>query len=445
MFDRKKPVVGIRGIHLDLKGLPPTEKRLYEILDIMALAGINAVLVEWEDTYPWSCPELRNRTAYSVRGVNKFLDAAERLSIEVIPLVQCFGHLETVLSKRRFSGLREDSSNMSELCPSREGSRKLVKSLIDDILKTHRGRIKHFHLGGDEAFIMGSCPACKKAVEKEGKAALYMKQVLPLLDYLRGNNIQPVLWFDMMLDWRFNEMKKLAGKTDLMAWAYNPVLRETVGKAVRKCSRAGINVWGASAFKGADGVLGNIPDMEKRRDNILSWLDVYREENLKGIVATGWSRFNSFMSPCESLEVSLHSLVVSARAMWDGKLPGSYKEESMAFLNRGKLKRLAGERFEMCLEAGTNVQKWTERFSDILCQIGVRAAHLAGEKERKNPHEDASVCALIESNIEEGKTLLDLWVKAHKGLVPDIWLKYYRESRLRHFEDYGRLVIKKLS
>ncbi|HNS31805.1 MAG TPA: family 20 glycosylhydrolase [bacterium] len=445
MFNRKKPLVNLRGVHLDLKGLPPTEKRLHEMLEIMALARINCVLVEWEDTYPWSkYPELKNETAYSQAAVTKFLDRAEKLSIEVIPLVQCFGHLETVLSKKRFAGLRENPANMSELCPSKEESRQLIKDLIKDILKTHQGRIRYLHLGGDEAFIMGSCPECKKIVEKEGRAALYLKQVSPLLEYVGEKGIQPILWFDMMCKWSAGETKKLQGKTDLMAWAYGPVLSSRAINTIPRFCEAGISVWGASAFKGADGNMAELPDMGQRADNILAWLEVFRESELKGIVATGWSRYNSFMSPCESLEASLDSLVVSGCAMWDGSLPAGYIEEARKFLNAGKMKKLAGQSFKRCLEACTAVDMWKRSMINILCQIGPRPAFLSGEKERKNPHENDAICRLIEKTLEEGLKVLETWVKVHKGLIPYMWLEYYKESRYRHLESYAKTLMKKL-
>ncbi|HXK44545.1 MAG TPA: hypothetical protein PL060_01235, partial [bacterium] len=65
-FVRSTPAITIRGIHLDLKGLPPTPSRLVELLELCAEARINCVLVEWEDMYPWKTyPELQNDTAYS--------------------------------------------------------------------------------------------------------------------------------------------------------------------------------------------------------------------------------------------------------------------------------------------------------------------------------------------------------------------------------------------
>jgi len=136
-FSHNKPVVAIRGIHLDLKGLPPTPERLFEVLDLAYESRINCLLVEWEDTYPWKIyPELKNQTAYSTGTIRKFLDKAKNLNIEIIPLVQSFGHMENVLSKKRFKNLREVPDNVSDLCPLKKESHDTILKMIKDIL-TH--------------------------------------------------------------------------------------------------------------------------------------------------------------------------------------------------------------------------------------------------------------------------------------------------------------------
>lgn len=445
MKQRKTPFVGIRGIHLDLKGLPPAPERLPELLEIMAEAEINCVLVEWEDMYPWKkYPELQNRTAYSEKTVDRFFAKAEKLSIEVIPLVQSLGHLETVLSKKRFKKLRE-LDNAGELCPGKKESRELVISLVDDVLRTHAGRIKHFHLGGDEAWTMGSCPICKKAVKNSGKGSLYLKHMLPVVEHLREKGIQPILWDDMMREWTAGEMKKLAGKTDLMVWTYHSGIPEKIEEAMENFSRAGITMWGASAFRGADGIMADVPDPAMRIQNLLKWTEVSRKTKLKGLVATGWSRYNSFLAPCESMETAIDTLVLAGWSMKDGKLPADAREKAMEFLQKGRMKKFAGKRFLECLNAGAGLQKWRNESLEFLKNHWVRSATLYGEEERRNPWEEKRIAAEIRDSLAKGKKLAAAWRKAHKGLVADVWLDYYVKSRLWQVEAYGGKVLEKLS
>ena len=58
------------------------------------------------------------------------------------------------------------------------GKRKRMR-LIDDVLELMSPA--WFHLGGDEAWHMGSCPRCRKAVARKGKGTLYLEHVVGVL------------------------------------------------------------------------------------------------------------------------------------------------------------------------------------------------------------------------------------------------------------------------
>lgn len=88
LFRRPTPRLQHRCLHLDLKGMPPTSKRLLQLPGILETLRINAVLVEWEDTYPWKqYPQLRSPTAYSRPAVQKFIQELAARGIEVIPWI----------------------------------------------------------------------------------------------------------------------------------------------------------------------------------------------------------------------------------------------------------------------------------------------------------------------------------------------------------------------
>ena len=83
MFHRSTPLIPIRGVHLDLKGLPPTPTRLLEFLDRFAAARFNCILVEWEDSFPWSVdPRFRSPTAYTSGEVEQFHRRALQLGFQ---------------------------------------------------------------------------------------------------------------------------------------------------------------------------------------------------------------------------------------------------------------------------------------------------------------------------------------------------------------------------
>ncbi len=427
----------LRGVHLDLKGMPPTPKRLLELLGLYAALGLNVVLIEWEDTFPWArYPELRSPTAYSRAHLKTFLRRADKLGLTLIPLVQCLGHMENVLRHSRFAPLRENPDDVSELCPSKPGSAHLVISLIDDVLTLMNPA--WFHLGGDEAWHMASCPRCKKAVKTKGKDRLYLQHITPILEHLNARGIRPVLWDDMMRKWPASRLKALGRRADLMAWSYdaNPVKtwRDWFSeKHLARYRRLGVNAWAGSCYKGADGPHADVPKTDTRAANNLAWARLCRKHRLIGQVATGWSRYNTFASPCESIEVSLDSLVLAAATMWDGTLPGDPGKAAQGWLKHYKGGREL-RRFKNCIAAARALSEWRKGPIHRMLDHAPRSARLCGEPERTNPAWVKRFQQGIETEFKRGHGLANAFVCAHQGCVPDRWLKLYVKSRLMPFQ-----------
>ena len=266
------PVIPIRGVHLDLKGLPPTPPRLLELLATFAAARFNCVLVEWEDTFPWTCdPRFRSETAYSIDDVDAFQRRARELGLAMIPLVQSLGHMETSLRLDDYAPLRELPDRIDGLNPLAPGTRELVQRMVDDVV-AHSGPITHFHLGGDEAFTFGQHPHTRGYIAERGRASLYLHHVRPILESLNARRIRPILWHDMMREWDERSLAELAGLADVMVWAYQGGPDEAM---IERFQRAGVTLWGASAYKGADSRGdAELPDVARRAANALAWAGV---------------------------------------------------------------------------------------------------------------------------------------------------------------------------
>ncbi len=439
LLTRTRPVVGVRCVHLDLKGMPPTPARLLDILDLLARLRINAVLVEWEDTYPWkTCPELRCETAYSRAHVMRFLERAKRLGIEVIPLVQCYGHAQTVLSKKRFGKLQEMPGNVDDLCGSNPESREVVLDMIADVMETHHGFIERFHLGGDEVWSMGSCPRCSRTVKRIGKAGLYMNHVGPILDEVNAQGVRPLLWDDMMRKWPMGELRRLAERTDLVSWGYRPELFVTPARhrTIDRFRKAGVAVWGASAFKGADGVDADLPVIVDRTKNTRDWVRECRRSRLEGVIATGWSRYGTFVVPCDSLEASLDALAIAAAAMWNGTVSKDCAGEADKLLRGRGLAKLAGSRFFECRRITRALAEWRKKATGAALAAH-RHSELAGEPDRRSPYHIRRMKRGFAALVKEGEELGRDFAKAQQGLVPKIWLDRYVASRLMPIRKLG--------
>lgn len=334
LFQQELPAVPRRGVHLDLKGLPPTPDRFIGLLKLFAAARYNVVLVEWEDSFPWTVDErFRSPTAYTTDDVARFVKTAAELGIELIPLVQCLGHMENPLSVKGYEHLRELPDIEAGLNPLAPGARELVQSMVDDVLK-HMPGTKHFHLGGDEARTFGLHPDTKAYIGKHGKGKLYLHHVEPILDALNRRGVRPILWHDMMVDWDDAALTSLAGKADLMLWVYggDP---ESSG---RHCNRAlierfkdhGCTLWGATAYKGAECYDADLPDTPSRAANAAAWVKTAERFGITGVVATAWSRFAVDTIQCNPIDASLDSALMVAVALHDGEPPAGGVEACIA-------------------------------------------------------------------------------------------------------------------
>lgn len=323
LINSSAPAFKYRGVHLDLKGVAPTAERLIELLDGFAFAGYNMVLVEWEDMFPWQTDkDFQSSEAYSQETLDKFYQRAQELNIEIVPLVQILGHMETFLDPEKYHHLREVPGQSDVINPLADGASDLVTALIEETIARSPG-IKYLHLGGDEAWSFGSHPDTKAFIEKNSKAALYLQHINPLLDKLANSNIRPIIWHDMMIDWDDGALKQLGAKADVMAWGYGDTPAKSDHhyniKYIQRFYDNNVPLWGAGAYKGADGPSADLPNLVQREHNALGWIDTGKTMNFKGLVATAWSRYSTHRMQCEPIDGALDVLFMIGAEFYLGK------------------------------------------------------------------------------------------------------------------------------
>ncbi len=358
---RDWPELSLRGIHFDLKGVMPTFPALMDALLQMSRLKLNCILLEYEDKFPWSEETgLASPLALSRRRLGRFLQETRARHIRVIPLVQTLGHAEMVLHHRRYAHLRELRDRYYQYCPSNPGSLKLVKRLIDEVAEFH-GEEPLFHVGADEAWLLGSCPRCERAVRKVGKNGLYLKHMRPVWEHVFSLGKRPVTWDDMLRHFTLKELGRVPRDVILMYWLYNRFEPDVTTNFphLPRYLKHGFEVVGASAAKGADGHLANVPNFDRRLRNVFAWADVARRRKLTGVVSPAWSRDTYLLPPCEPFETMWLTVAGSAEAYWTGRPPspgalvqaflrlggGRANEEligALLHLERGRYDKVAG-------------------------------------------------------------------------------------------------------
>ncbi|VDM13484.1 unnamed protein product [Wuchereria bancrofti] len=159
-FDQVNPFKE-KIVHFDLKGAPPTLKYYKKIFPLLKEMKVDGILMEYEDMFPyWNELSVLKRTiAYSKTILKAILELASNNNLEVIPLVQTFGHMEFVLKHSKYSIYREDMFKHDTICPSDEGSWHLITEMLTQIRIMHPNA-KRIHIGADEVYTIGQDIRC---------------------------------------------------------------------------------------------------------------------------------------------------------------------------------------------------------------------------------------------------------------------------------------------
>ncbi|MBI5832762.1 MAG: family 20 glycosylhydrolase [Armatimonadetes bacterium] len=425
-----EPVVPIRAIHLDLKGVPPTPERLISLLDVLSAAKYNAIVAEWEDTFPWTVdPRFRCETAYTRDEVLRFAAAAAQRGIEIISLVQCLGHMETPLSVAGYEHLREVPHKSDVLNPLAPGARELVQAMVDDVLELLPDQ-RYLHLGGDEAWSFGTHPHTSAYIAEHGKGALYLHHIDPILDKLNARGVRPILWHDMMLSWDSQALRRFAPKADLCVWGYGG-RPDTTGAhhAVKHFDRLcehGITMWGGTAYKGADGHNVDLPVWATREENAQGYADIAGKYGLAGVIATAWSRYSTQDVQCEPIDGALDCLVNVGLILHDGESPEGGRDACLGILDG------IGERqtFEACFAALAKLRDARNGAWGVVRQLRevLTTATLDGRR-RGAGVSVGRLKWLRDAVAHAGAAGMEV-KSAHAGLVPALWLERYVAERV---------------
>ena len=166
----------------------------------MKESGLNTLLFEYETFFPWSGKEkqISCSNAFSADEITGITCCARENGIEIIPLVQVFGHVYHILIHNDYHNCAESPEVPQQLCPLSPESLKLAKKLIDDTLALHPD-CRYIHLGGDECGQLGACPECAEFVHKHGTGKLYSFYMKQVTNYAISKGVTPILWHDIAL------------------------------------------------------------------------------------------------------------------------------------------------------------------------------------------------------------------------------------------------------
>uniref|UniRef100_H3BAW1 beta-N-acetylhexosaminidase n=1 Tax=Latimeria chalumnae TaxID=7897 RepID=H3BAW1_LATCH len=324
----------MRLVHLDLKGAAPKVSYLEQIFPLFSIFGANGLLIEYEDMFPFKgdLEILKSPYAYSVADIEKIQQLAEANKLEIIPLVQTFGHMEFALKHDKYKHLRELERFPNTMNPNIPDSSLLVVKILSQVLDLHK-KSSWIHIGADETFCLGEGTDSKNWLAKNNgdinKMFLnHVKEVGNIIKIYPGMKL--LMWDDMLRKTKVETIKD-SGITEYISpviWKYKPNLKvEEIESFISKYAESGFkSMMFASAFKGATGVDQIWTSVNFHLNNTIKWLEViqlakskYPSLSYLGIALTGWQRYDHFSTLCELLPVGIPSLAICLQTLAHGR------------------------------------------------------------------------------------------------------------------------------
>ena len=187
------------GFHLDLKAARYRQDYLAELFPRLAAAGYSHIFLEIEDKVRLeSTRGTEWCEAWSKQDFAGILAMVREAGMTPIPLIQTLGHMEAILSHRAYHALRESPASAYMLCPSNPASVPFLTRYMDEVGELFDNP-PFIHLGGDEAWLLGTCPECRQRVAATSKSELFFGHMDKLFEHARARGWRPIAWADMVL------------------------------------------------------------------------------------------------------------------------------------------------------------------------------------------------------------------------------------------------------
>ncbi|XP_068100411.1 hexosaminidase D-like isoform X2 [Hyperolius riggenbachi] len=339
--------VRMKLVHLDLKGAAPKVSYYEQIFPLFSKLGANGLLIEYEDMFPFTgeLEVLKSPYAYSEEDLAKILHLAEMNNLEVVPLVQTFGHMEYVLKHDKYRRLREVERYPNSLNPHSTDSLPMLKMILSQVLDKHP-MSSWVHIGSDEVFHLGEGQDSKAWLNnnKGDLGKMFLSHLKSVVDFLHNKypDKGQIMWDDMLRKLSVESIKEagIAQYVSPVLWLYHTNFNMAqIESFIGKYEQSGFSsIWFASAFKGASTPGQMWTPMHLHMKNHQQWKKVidgmkkFPKIRYSGIALTGWQRYDHYSVLCELLPVAIPSLAVCLKTLRYGEFSEEAKKETALIL-----------------------------------------------------------------------------------------------------------------
>jgi len=286
------PDLKIRGVAQDVsRGQIFTVENVKRYLDILSHYKMNFYCPYMEDMYAHpKHPEIgKNRGALTVKEVKEIDEYAKSRYIEFVPIFECLGHVDNILTHKKYQHLGEfpgaqclDISN-PDIYP-------FLTDYISDLSKNFS--TEYFHLGLDESFDLGKYNS-KEYIKEKGKCEAITEFYEKLYDITKENNNRHIMMYDDIVRTNKKIFKDLNKDMIMMYWYYGKKKKD---KTINRFIKEGYRVIASPSMLSWE---RNYPDSDLSARNIMNFINAaykFRNHGCLGVLTSTWGdqRYYSF-------------------------------------------------------------------------------------------------------------------------------------------------------
>ncbi|HEV8073708.1 MAG TPA: family 20 glycosylhydrolase [Opitutaceae bacterium] len=242
-------------------------------------------------------PGVARRDAYSQKEFARLVEAATRVGIRVVPIVNLLGHTQYLIKTPELRDLNElrapDGSPLErgQVCPLHPRMLEVAEKLLRDIAPFCTAGL--VHTGLDESFHIGKCPRCREEIARIGLAAHFAGHVSRLHTLTNQLGLRLALWADMFY-YIPEAIAQLPRDVVAFEWYYYPFPRRprvelfnfAEADLATRFKQHGIAFYGCpmnGAFRWEP-----LPSFSERLENIKSWWRYAHRTGAAGFLVSSW-------------------------------------------------------------------------------------------------------------------------------------------------------------
>lgn len=319
---RDKPDLGIRGVAQDIsRGQSINVEFAKRYITILSHYKMNFYCLYIEDVFSHPKHPVigKNRGALTKEEIQEIDNYAKKRYVEFVPIFECLGHVDNILSHKEYEDLGEypgaQSFNIT--------NKKVFKFLNDFISELSTAfTTKYFHIGCDESFDFGKHYS-KELINQIGKSQAIINVYERIYKIAKDCGKEHIIMYHDIVANDNEILQNLNKDIIIMFWDYKPKRKYP---KVEKLLEAGYKVIVSPSMLNWQ---RHFPDNKNSSKNIINLIKTaydYKGNGCLGVLTSTWGDFRYY----SLRENEIFGAVLTGSASWNC-LNFDYNQFKMSF------------------------------------------------------------------------------------------------------------------